>query len=375
MNADLITDAGLTDRELVLQFESLGDNCELGLVQRKLGAEPLGMFRFAGAPLDHLLQAMRARFEGMADPAHIQVQPENGEYMVKLTKYDFTYHADAKLGEADPEVLHRQQTRTVRFLVEKLIADLTTPSKILVFRQNEALSANDLIDLRIAIAGFGPSVLLWVQPARPGHPPGTVIVADDTLMIGYVSRLATRQDVPDLDLTSWLTMLRKAHAVRPNPAAARPGETRRTAQPDTRPARDDTVFGRGGNAIERIGYGWSAPEDGFTWSVGERSLLTVGNPGAADEYWLEMDVIPYVSPPALPSQSLRIVINGEAVHMFDPLTRGKVGCSVPGRLVRDAATVEIVMDHPEAASPMLIAGEKDDRPLAIAFHTLSLMCN
>ncbi len=68
----------LAEHELVLQFESLGDNCELGLVQRKLGAEPLGMFRFAGAPLGHLLCAMRSRFEGMADPAHVRVQPENG---------------------------------------------------------------------------------------------------------------------------------------------------------------------------------------------------------------------------------------------------------------------------------------------------------
>jgi len=84
MNADMNAAAELSDRELVLRFESLGDNCKLGLVQRKVGAEPLGMFRFAGAPLEHLLQAMRARFAGMADPAHVQVQPENGEFMIRL---------------------------------------------------------------------------------------------------------------------------------------------------------------------------------------------------------------------------------------------------------------------------------------------------
>ncbi len=125
--------------------------------------------------------------------------------MIKLTKYDFIYHADVKVGQADPEVLHRQQTRTVRFLVDKFIADLENPSKILVFRQNEPLSAHDLIDLRMALTDYGPSILLWVQEARPGHPPGTVVVADDTLMLGYVSRLATRRNVPDLDLPSWLT--------------------------------------------------------------------------------------------------------------------------------------------------------------------------
>lgn len=32
--------------ELVARFESLGDNCEFGLVQRHFGAEPVGVFRF-----------------------------------------------------------------------------------------------------------------------------------------------------------------------------------------------------------------------------------------------------------------------------------------------------------------------------------------
>ena len=126
MNVDSEIETELAEHETgFCSSKGLGDNCELGLVQRKLGAEPLGhVFRFAGAPLGHLLCAMRARFEGMADPAHVRVQPENGEYMIKLTKYDFIYHADVKVGQADPEVLHRQQTRTVRFLVDKFIADL-----------------------------------------------------------------------------------------------------------------------------------------------------------------------------------------------------------------------------------------------------------
>jgi hypothetical protein len=46
----VLSDQELADRDLVLQFESLGDSCELGLVQRMVGVEPLGMFRFAGAP-------------------------------------------------------------------------------------------------------------------------------------------------------------------------------------------------------------------------------------------------------------------------------------------------------------------------------------
>ena len=39
----------LNDRDLVFAFESIGDNCELGMLQRHVGIEPLGLLRFAGA--------------------------------------------------------------------------------------------------------------------------------------------------------------------------------------------------------------------------------------------------------------------------------------------------------------------------------------
>jgi hypothetical protein len=374
MSIDTLAEAALSDRDLVLQFESLGDSCELGLVQRRVGAEPLGMFRFAGAPLRHLIRAMDARFEGMADPEHVRVQPLNDEYMIKLTKYDFIYHAHVKIGEADPAALYQRQTRIVRFLIDKLIADLETPEKIMVFRQNEELSANDLLDFRTALSAYGPATLLWVQETRPGHPPGTVSVIDDTLIIGYVTRLARRDNAPDLDLQSWMAMLRNAHAVRPIRAAV-PPEAAAIPVRRAPPRRIDTVFGRDGNAAACVGYGWSGPEDGYTWSIEDRSVLTIGKPDAAERYRLEMEVVPFVAPPAVAAQTMSVTVNGELVHTFDPLPRGKVECSVPGRLLCGRDTIEIILGHPAAISPRVAAGENDDRRLAVAFYRASLICN
>jgi hypothetical protein len=372
MSIDTLAEPALSDRDLVLQFESLGDSCELGLVQRRIGVEPLGMFRFAGTPLRHLIKAMEARFEGMADPEHVRVHPLNGEYMIKLTKYDFIYHADVKVGEADPVALHQQHTRTVRFLIAKLIADLETPEKIIVFRQNEELSANDLLDFRSALAAYGPATLLWVQATRPGHPPGTVAVIDDTLIVGYVTRLALRDNAPDFDLPSWMTMLRNAHAMRP---AATPREASTTPMLAPSPARIDTVFGKDGNAAASLGPGWSGPENGYTWSIDDRSVLTIAKPAAAKSYRLEMEVVPFASPPALMAQSMAVTVNGEPVHTFDPLPRGKAECTIPGRLLDGDDRVEIILDHPAATSPRAAAGQNDDRRLAVAFYRLSLICN
>jgi hypothetical protein len=374
MSNDTLTETPLSDRDLVLRFESLGDSCELGLVQRRVGAEPLGMFRFAGAPLRHLIRAMNARFEGMADPDHVRVQPENGEYMIKLTKYDFIYHAHVKIGEADPAVLHQQQIRTVRFLSDKLIADLEQPEKIMVIRQNEELSANDMLDFRAALAAYGRAVLLWVQPTRPGHPPGTVTVVDDTLIIGYVTRLARRDNAPDFDLPSWLSMLRNAQAIRPVRAAVPPGIVAIPMVP-LPPRRVDTVFGRQGNAAACVGPGWSGPEDGYTWSIDDRSVLSIAAPGKAGGYRLEMEVVPFIAPPALTAQTMAVTVNGELVHTFDPLPRGKIECAIPGHLLDGSETIEIVLDHPAAVSPRVAAGQNDDRRLAVAFYRVSLICN
>lgn len=369
MDVDPNVATAIDDRGLVLQFESIGDNCELGLVQRRAGEEPLGLLRFAGVPLRNLLRGLNAGFANIADPDHIRISPENGEYMVKLTKYDFTYHAHVKVNEMTPEALHKQQCRTVAFLAKKLIADLQHPAKIMVFRQNEPLLGSDLIDLRIALSGYGPSILLWVQEACAGHAPGTVEVADERMMVGYVRRLAERESVPDLDFESWMRMLRRAHAI-----WSHAHDGRLLGQAADPPTRTELIFGAEGNAGAALGHGWSGPEAGYQWAVDERSLIAVEVPGEACEYWLEMDVVPYIKPPLLPRQRLDVMVGGTLVHSFDPLPRGEVGCVVPGHLLAGRATVEIVLQHPHAASPMLVAGEGDDRRLAVSFRRLALVC-
>jgi hypothetical protein len=67
-----------------------------------------------------------------------------------------------------------------------------------------------------------------------------------------------------------------------------------------------------------------------------------------------------------------VTVNGERIHTFDPLARGRVGCNVPGRHLRGLDTIAIVLDHPNAAVPREITGGSDDRRLAVAFRSLSL---
>ena len=203
----------ISDSELMLNFESIGDSCEFGLVQRKAGAEPLGLLRFSGVPVRHLIRALDHRFAGIAEPENVRVQLENGEYMVKLTKYDFIYHSFILEHQMDQTELHQREVRRINYLAREFIADLEAPTKILVFRQNEPLLAHDLALLSAALRRYATHTMLWVLAAQPGHPPGTVEIADDHLMLGYISWLAPRNDAHNFDHESWLKVLRAAYAL------------------------------------------------------------------------------------------------------------------------------------------------------------------
>jgi hypothetical protein len=55
-------------RQLLLRYESVGHDCELGMVQKRYGAEPLGLFRWNSTRFDGLLAALDACLAGIGDP-------------------------------------------------------------------------------------------------------------------------------------------------------------------------------------------------------------------------------------------------------------------------------------------------------------------
>src|ERR1700761_2131837 len=77
-NGQNSTPASNSDLQQILEtFQSLGDNCEFGLVQRWAGAEPVHLLRFAGLyipleqRLDALVEAIDDGFTDLGDPASV----------------------------------------------------------------------------------------------------------------------------------------------------------------------------------------------------------------------------------------------------------------------------------------------------------------
>lgn len=202
--------------ELMLQFESLGQNCEFGLVQRQCGAEPLSLLRFSSTPLPKLLDALEAEFEGMGSPetVHVQVSANGRELMINDSRFGFLYHAFVQSGAMSLEALHRREVRRVPLLIRKLLEDLQSAEKIFVFKGMSAVPEEEIFPLAASLRHYGPNTLLFVTLADSQHPAGSVEFRAPGFLVGYVSRFAPTEDASDFDVAQWVRVCREAYRLR-----------------------------------------------------------------------------------------------------------------------------------------------------------------
>jgi hypothetical protein len=199
---------------LMLQFESLGENCEFGLVQRRCGADPLGLLRFASAPMPALLSALRARFDGIGewDQIEVRISENRLEYLVFDKRFGFLYHPWVQIGEVSAEGIHRREAKQLPLLRRKLIEDLEEGRKIFVYHGMHSLPEPLVRRLAAALRVYGPATLLWVEVHDREHPAGTVECIGEGLLKGYIDRFAPGENAHDLSLEGWVALCRAAWA-------------------------------------------------------------------------------------------------------------------------------------------------------------------
>lgn len=200
----------ITPAELVSEFESLGDNCEFGLVQRFCGVEPLGLFRFSGSRIEPLTRALEARLEpiGTEEDLRLDAFYEDDEIQGCSRFYDdFIYHTEVAASTCDLEALRARELQKLGYLKRKLLGDLAAAEKIFVRKEG---GFDKAMTLYRVLQGYGPNTLLWVEGEERGFNAGTVETVEPGLHRGHVERLAPANDVPSLDLRGWLILLLEA---------------------------------------------------------------------------------------------------------------------------------------------------------------------
>jgi hypothetical protein len=217
---------GLTIPQIALQFESLGENCEFGLFQRRCDAEPLGLLRFSSTFMRNLIRGIDSGFEGLGEIEDIDPRLEGGqrkEYMVHEKKFDLVYHTFVYEGQRSAWLMREQEAARLKFLRRKFIEELELTDKIFVYKFAEAVSEEEILPLHMALSRYQPATLLWVVPAERGRPVGTVEVIMPGLLKGYLDRFAPVDNAHDLSFEGWLRVCTNArllaHLRRPAPGS------------------------------------------------------------------------------------------------------------------------------------------------------------
>lgn len=204
---------GLSARALLENFESLGHNCEFGLLQRHLGAEPLDLLRFAGLSLNDLLAALRDDFARIGENLALIAHPTDDgrrEYIIRDEHYRIGFHSFFTTDQASAEEVREKHLlrlkTTRRFLLERL----QSGERICVFQRPGQIARGHALVLLNLLQARGPNALLYVDQ-DPRMPSGTVEQVGHGLFHGKLDRMAPARDAGNVDILGWLSTCANAY--------------------------------------------------------------------------------------------------------------------------------------------------------------------
>ena len=209
---------GLGTIDLLRGFESLGHNCEFGLMQRDLDAEPLGLLRFGGIEPASLFAGLDCAFHGIGDPHGLSLESGrmNGrdEYLVRDAQFGVRIHTGQFLDEVPPEAVDIfRMARHLAFLQRQFAEVLREASRIFVLHHpglHDRARARPILN---RLRGHGDNALLYVTE-HPTAPPGTVVVEQSHLFHGYIDRLVPMNEASKINLGAWVSLCANAYRAR-----------------------------------------------------------------------------------------------------------------------------------------------------------------
>jgi tetratricopeptide (TPR) repeat protein len=190
--------------ELVTAFESLGRNCEFGLVQRHFGAEPLGLLRWSATEPAGLCAMLAERFDGLDDAAnlHLTINFMN-EYYLSNKKFGMGMHTFINAGKDSETKVFAMLLRRLAFLKRKLLEDLEGSSKIFVYKSDTPVPFAMQMRLVAAVEAYNPNnKLVVVQVGQNGAPASCAQIAPG-LLLGLQTRPSKNGVQWDIPFEDW----------------------------------------------------------------------------------------------------------------------------------------------------------------------------
>ena len=198
---------------LFARCESLGGTrfgCEFGMVQRRFGADPIGLLRWANISLDGLAEGIEQGFAGLDDPSQTIMETratEQGEreYFLINRRYAYFAHTFIRASEAPADRVYTQALRRLRFLSAKLMEDVTAAEKLFVFKMPDYAGPEPAHPVLNAMRRRGPAKLLCVALADATQPAGTLQTVAPGFLVGRLSMVTDARSTAQrgMDIEGW----------------------------------------------------------------------------------------------------------------------------------------------------------------------------
>jgi tetratricopeptide (TPR) repeat protein len=145
---------------LFKRFESLGDTCEFGMVQRIFQADQVSLLRWAATSPENLVKALDTRFDGVGDPEHTVISINGDEYTTEDRRYSMHSHTFTSPAAEPIEFFVPEQCRRIQWLRGRLLDNLASASRIFVYKHEEGLTVNNINSLYAALCRYCPETAL-----------------------------------------------------------------------------------------------------------------------------------------------------------------------------------------------------------------------
>lgn len=202
------------------QFESIGDNCEFGLLQQSHGIHDGGLFKWAQVwNVESLIDVIENNFR---DAFVFENAVPAWDDMIVDAKYRVLYHSKLRSEVVDGirswterSLAQRRLLYAVEYekrlhLVTKFREIAAEGSKIFVFKANYGVTGAQADRLADALGKLGPTRLLVVEQANGSKNAGDVEVISPNLLKGYIERFAPYENAHDFVSWSWERLCKKA---------------------------------------------------------------------------------------------------------------------------------------------------------------------
>lgn len=201
-------DTDIADNSLYLQFESLGSNCEFGLVQRHAGIEPLGLFRFSEIDLSSVAHGLHSQFAGIEE-FRLDVDASGG-YMATGTIIRNVTHTWLYPDAVTPETAAAKFKQRQIFLRRLMLEQLGEAEKIFLYRASDQPPWGLVEDVMSGLRRYGPNVLMLVTAAQDGARPGDVEAAGKGLLRGYLDKTPHNVSHDTISYELWSEICQRA---------------------------------------------------------------------------------------------------------------------------------------------------------------------